>query len=309
MRILLFHNPGAGIGEHDRRNLIGTLTAAGHEVVYCNAKLHDLAEYLDRGCDVAMSGGGDGTVAELALALEGTGLPLTVLPLGTSNNIAHSLGTAFDAEAFAAGLSSAQRRKMEIGNVEGLGKKPERFVEAVGLGSIAALTLDSTGEDLIGEGRVKEARRLLKKQVEKVEPFRLQLKADDRKIDGRFLIAEALIHGYAGPRLPLASGAHFGDRRLEIVLVPEDARLDFASWLHEPEKGEPPVERLSCRRLEFEWDGATPLRIDDRLQEPAKKRRPVAVALARETIDVLVPRGGDDPHATRAETKPAKVEA
>jgi diacylglycerol kinase family enzyme len=308
MRILLFHNPGAGIGEHDRRNLIGTLTAAGHDVVYCNAKQHELAECLDRGCDVAMSGGGDGTVAELALALVGTGLPLAVLPLGTSNNIAHSLGTAFDAEAFAAGLSTAQRRRMEIGEVEGLKDKPQRFVEAVGLGAIAALTLDSTADDLIGEGRVREARRLLKKQVEEVEPFDLSLEADGTQLSGRFLVAEALIHGYAGPRLPLAGGAHFGDRRLEIVLVPEERRLDFATWLHEPEKGEPPVERLSCRRLEFEWDGGTPLRIDDALQDPAAKPRGIVVSLARETIEVLVPKGGD-PHATRAETRPTKVEA
>src|SRR5690606_16720674 len=163
MRILLFHNHGAGIGEHDRRNLIGTLTEAGHDVVYCNAKQNELAEFLDRGCDVAMSGGGDGTVAELALALVGTELPLAVLPLGTSNNIAHSMGTAFDVQAFARGLSDAHRCRMEIGTIEGLGSKTSRFVEAVGLGVIASLTLDTTAADLIGEARVAEARRQLKK--------------------------------------------------------------------------------------------------------------------------------------------------
>jgi diacylglycerol kinase (ATP) len=308
MRILLLHNPGAGIGEHDRLNLIGTLTAAGHDVVYCNIKKHRLADFLDRGCDVAMSGGGDGTVAGIALSLVGTGLPLAVLPLGTSNNIAHSMGTAFDIEGFARGLSGAERCRMEIGTIEGLERDTRRFVEAVGLGVIASLTLDTTAADLIGEARVAEARRQLKKAVEKFEPFKMSFDADGRTIKGSFLAVEALLHGYAGPRLPLVPEADITDGRFELVLVREEARFDFASWLHEPEKGTPPVERFACECLRLDWDGEPPLRVDDEFQEEPSKRRSLSLSAGDAAIEVLIPAGGDDPHATRAETR-ARAEA
>jgi diacylglycerol kinase family enzyme len=308
MRIVLLHNPGAGIGEHDRLNLIGTLTAAGHEVVYCDTKRHRLADFLDRGCDVAMSGGGDGTVAGVALSLVGTGLPLAVLPLGTSNNIAHSMGTAFDVEAFARGLADAQRCRMEIGTIEGLEADTRRFVEAVGLGVIASLTLDTTAADLIGEARVAEARRQLKKAVEKFKAFDMSFEADGRPIEGSFLAVEALLHGYAGPRLPLVPEADITDGRFELVLVREEARQDFAAWLHEPEKGLPPVERVACECLRFDWSGTPPLRVDDEFQEKPSKPRSLSLSAGEAAIDVLIPAGGGDPHATRAETR-AKVEA
>ena len=266
MRVLLFHNPTAGIGDHDRRSLIGTLTEAGHDVIYCNSKLHKFSDMLASGVDVAMSGGGDGTVAKLALKLVDTGVPLAVLPLGTSNNIAHSLDTAFDAEAFARTLSGAQRCRMEIGTIEGLNGETVRFVEAVGLGVIASLTLDTTAENLIGDAKVAEARRKLKDAVEKFEPFEFELEADGEQIGGSFLAVEALLHGYAGPRLPMVPEADITDGRFELVLIREDRRLDFASWLHEPEKGSPPIERVSCECLRFSWDGKPPLRIDDAFQ-------------------------------------------
>ncbi len=299
MRVLLFHNPTAGIGDHDRLNLIGTLTDAGHEVIYLNSKQHKLRDHLDR-ADVAMSGGGDGTVANLALQLLDTDVPLAVLPLGTSNNIAHSLDTAFDAEAFARALSGAHRCRMEIGIIEGLEDRPVRFVEAVGLGVIASLTLDTTAADLIGDARVAKARRKLKKAVEEFEAFDLQLEADGKQVEGRFLAVEALLHGYCGPRLPMVPEADITDGRFELVLVHEERRLDFASWLHEPEKGAAPIERVSCECLTFTWDGDPPLRVDDAFQDKPKKRRKLSLSAGESAIEVLIPKGGD-PRATRAE--------
>jgi len=46
---------------------------------------------LDRGCDLVMAGGGDGTVSAVASALVHSNMPLAIIPLGTGNILAKQL--------------------------------------------------------------------------------------------------------------------------------------------------------------------------------------------------------------------------
>ena len=46
---------------------------------------------MDKGCDVIIVGGGDGTVSEVASALVGKSLPLAIIPTGTGNLLARQL--------------------------------------------------------------------------------------------------------------------------------------------------------------------------------------------------------------------------
>jgi diacylglycerol kinase family enzyme len=56
------------------------------------AELKDGAvKLMERGCDILVAAGGDGTVSTLASILIGTGIPLGVLPLGTLNHFARDL--------------------------------------------------------------------------------------------------------------------------------------------------------------------------------------------------------------------------
>lgn len=58
-------------------------------------KGEDLAQvvrqYLEKGCDVVLAGGGDGTVSAVASGLVGTQVPLAVIPIGTANFLARQL--------------------------------------------------------------------------------------------------------------------------------------------------------------------------------------------------------------------------
>jgi diacylglycerol kinase family enzyme len=62
-------------------------------------------EAAARGETMVVAAGGDGTIAEVASGLLGTGVRLGVIPLGTANVLAHELGLPFSPKAVAAALA------------------------------------------------------------------------------------------------------------------------------------------------------------------------------------------------------------
>ena len=51
-------------------------------------------EALDKKPDLVVVAGGDGTIRPIASELDGTNIPLAIIPVGTFNNLALSLGLA-----------------------------------------------------------------------------------------------------------------------------------------------------------------------------------------------------------------------
>ena len=96
-RVFVIANPASGQGNFDIRELNSRFTAADidWEVFFTKAwgdgaKL--VRRALDEGADVVAAYGGDGTVAEVAGALVGSGVPMAILPGGTANVMSVELG-------------------------------------------------------------------------------------------------------------------------------------------------------------------------------------------------------------------------
>ncbi|PYI96041.1 MAG: hypothetical protein DME98_13705 [Verrucomicrobia bacterium] len=68
------------------------LANAGHHAIYESTRKSDYKKALKKPTDLVLAAGGDGTVGKIGRELIGTGIPLSVLPLGTANNLARSLG-------------------------------------------------------------------------------------------------------------------------------------------------------------------------------------------------------------------------
>lgn len=62
-------------------------------------------------------GGGDGTMHAAAPALQATGLTLGILPLGTANDLAHSLGIPDRAEDAAGAILAGRTKAIDLGTV------------------------------------------------------------------------------------------------------------------------------------------------------------------------------------------------
>ena len=92
------------------------------------------------GCVVV--GGGDGTLSACLPGLMATGLPLGIMPLGTANDLARTLGIPDDPAAAAGIVAAGRRKRIDVGEANG---RPFFNVASIGLGVdlTRALTRDA----------------------------------------------------------------------------------------------------------------------------------------------------------------------
>jgi YegS/Rv2252/BmrU family lipid kinase len=110
-------------GDADLRPALALLHRAGLELIEVIADDHRhlrqaVAEHRDAVGRILV-GGGDGTLNAVAEALVETGLPLGILPLGTANDLARTLGLPSDAAAAAAVIAKGRTRRIDLGCVNG----------------------------------------------------------------------------------------------------------------------------------------------------------------------------------------------
>jgi YegS/Rv2252/BmrU family lipid kinase len=94
---------GARADHEDLRHMVSWVRERGHAVeVRVTWESGDgasmAAEAADRGTDVVVACGGDGTLNEVVNGLDGRNVPLGVVPLGTANDFARQTGIPGDAD-------------------------------------------------------------------------------------------------------------------------------------------------------------------------------------------------------------------
>ena len=93
VKIVLIHNPTAGDGDHDEAKLTRLVAKFG-DVTYQSVKTKGWARVFETTpADLIVAAGGDGLVRRVALNAP-RGSRIGILPLGTANNVANSLGIA-----------------------------------------------------------------------------------------------------------------------------------------------------------------------------------------------------------------------
>jgi len=122
-RALVLINPGARRAGEGREAIVGRLKVLGiHLVLEVAPVPEEVADRVRRHrqeVDAVIVGGGDGT---LNLALQGlveTGLPLGIIPLGTANNLARTIGIPADPLEACGVIAQGQRRRIDLGWVNG----------------------------------------------------------------------------------------------------------------------------------------------------------------------------------------------
>ena len=78
---------------------------------------------------------------------------------------------------------------------------------------------------------IKYSLEVLQDTVRTYKPEELQLQINGQDHSGRYLLAEIMNIRSIGPNLMLAPNADPGDGHLEVVLVPESQRVEFAKYV------------------------------------------------------------------------------
>lgn len=285
LRITLIHNPTAGEGEPDADSLIEAIRAAGHSVHYRNSKDPALEQALRWPADLIVAAGGDGAVSRVLKQLPEDAPPLTILPLGTANNIAASLGIEGTRERLIAGWDGSPTRRMDIGMV--YSADGERLVvEGIGIGAVAAAMRKL--DDISGPRRsqISRARKGIRKAVARKKPRSLELDVDGGR--GRFdvIFAEITNIRRIGPRIDMAPSADPGDGQAELIFLLPERRKEMAAWLEaEDWSAAPPLECLRGREITI-LRAHKRLRVDDDLDVPISSL-PLTLDMGRRSATVL----------------------
>jgi diacylglycerol kinase (ATP) len=103
--------------------VVGRLHAGGIDVtIEPFSALPEIARDIVRlreNHDLIILCGGDGTIASGAMAVMESGLPLGIMPMGTANDLARTLGIPLDLVAAADIIVQGSQRRIDLGSVNG----------------------------------------------------------------------------------------------------------------------------------------------------------------------------------------------
>jgi diacylglycerol kinase family enzyme len=228
MRATLLYNARAGHAEPEHAIVAG-LARIGWSVTRRITR-DDLDEHLQDDTDVIVVAGGDGTVGRVAKRLVGKETPMAIVPMGTANNVARSLGVGITPLAAISGLARAIERRVDLGVVRS-GDDSELVLEGLGVGVFARVVgekASSVDKDL------DRARSLVARELEEHTPRHYDIEADGRDLSGTYVLAAAMNARSLGPALDLAPDAKLDDGELDLVLVPPAAKDELVRYVGRP---------------------------------------------------------------------------
>jgi diacylglycerol kinase family enzyme len=295
MRILLIHNPKAGDRKHSKKQLMASLTKCGHQAFYQSIKERGWKQAFKKPVDLVIAAGGDGTVHKTAWEIMDSGIPLAILPLGTANNLARSLGFAGSVDEILQSLHCGRGQPFDVG-VGRRSSRPGCFLEAAGGGLFAdyfPFAEANEKKEASPEEELNAHLSLLRELSLDYPPRHWTMSIDGKDISGRYILWGAMNIRSAGPALHLAPKARTDDGRLDFVAVREHEREILIKYVDAHlvgRKGRVPLTPQKFRKLKIMSPPGT-MHLDGE-QWPSKtqnnKRRRVAVEVTLKRCALMI---------------------
>jgi diacylglycerol kinase (ATP) len=209
-------------------------------------------EAADQGVKTVVSCGGDGTLQEIAGAVEGSDTTVGILPFGRCNDFAHALGLhrSDSVETLAGVLLGGMTRRVDLG---AFGQR--RFL------TVATLGFDSEVSRFVEDRKlwIKGTGAYLYGVVRVLMNFRsplVRITGDFGKFEGRILLAATGNTPCYGGAMEIAPGANLGDGLFHVCLIEEVGKLEVLRMLPRVMRGthvrHPAVKIVATRALEIE---------------------------------------------------------
>lgn len=248
-------------------------------------ELDDLLVRGTEGADVIVVAGGDGTIGKAAKRLAGRPVPMAIVPMGTANNIARSLGLGVDPMIALQGLTNPIAARLDLGVVDHDGNR-QYFIEAFGVGVFAEIIAEKASKK---DKTLRRALELMASELDQYRAMPVQLEVDGVDLSGRYILAAVMNAQSLGPALCVAPDARCDDGRLEVVLVrPEHKESLLAHLVRAVEVGDicmPVFETLRASHVRLRADGRW-AHVDD---VPVRLGGPVTIDVAAGSVRLLAP--------------------
>ena len=221
-----------------------------------------------KGCHLVIAAGGDGTVAPIAEGLVGTETVLGIVPLGTYNNVATSLGVPTDLEAAVALIASGLVRPVDVGRVTAAASnRPRVFLEMAMAGVTAAMM--PVGQQL-KQGKLSGIGEILPAALQMTPTETVvQLDRGQPPREAKTLLIEIANAPRSGPGVISTPEARVDDGELDVAIFHEHTQAALAARFLALKTGlfsdDPRIERARARRVDVRSANPLPVVADTKV--------------------------------------------
>ena len=270
-RAVVIINPLSGHGRHESQvHVHGALAQsvlAAYDIeatVRPTTKAGDAHAFArdaaDRGCDLVVAWGGDGTINEAASALVHTGVPLAIVPAGSGNGLASDLLVPFEPRAALIIAASGRTQTIDAGRVD-----EHLFFNIAGVGIDAVIAARFNQRGIRKRGFLGYI-QLSSMELWRYRGLQYALHFDNERVEHQAMLVAFANGRQYGNRLLIAPGARLDDGLLEVVVVERLSLVSIAWRLPslfrgtlQPGRG---VSMRAARQLRVEARDAIPFHVD-----------------------------------------------
>lgn len=217
-------------------------------------------EGATRGVDAVVAVGGDGTINEVLNGLDGSDVPLGIVPLGTANDFARQVGIPEDADHAMDVVLRRPPRTIDTAELNG-----RRFLNVSSGGVAAEATAETPTEAKEQLGPLAYAITGVRKLAD-LQPRRAHITAPGVDLNCEFLIFAVGNARITGGGTRITPRALVTDGLIDLCIVEAMPRADFAKLLLRVKKGEhldeARVRYLQLPSLTIAADGPLTVNVD-----------------------------------------------
>jgi diacylglycerol kinase (ATP) len=292
MRVKLIFNPGSGATGESPVQLMDVIGALQAWKLEPEAYLVDpdgdlpgvVRNALADGIRMFVVCGGDGTIDSTAAVLAGTNATLGIIPMGTQNNVALSLGIPSDIPSAIAILRTGRRIKVDMG-LAVCGNIRQPFLEACSVGLLSALF---PAADDIQHGNLTRIGEFLSALAASA-PSEMHLNLDNKQqVSTVCHVVLVSNMPYLGPHLRVGDPGSIRDGLLDVLLFADLSKLDLLGFAVQVAEGGLEDERIQhyhVRSVDIDTNPAMPVLVDGL----GLGEGPLQISVLRQTLGVMVP--------------------
>lgn len=243
----------------------------------------ELAREAGGGFDAVVAVGGDGTVNEVINGIMGTGAALGIIPAGTGNDVARTMGIPFSLEKATAALKNPVAVPVDVGeDLDGF------FVCILGIGfpSDVMHHANTSNSRFRGPTAIKAS---IIQVVNKLQPYSVEVETDDSSFTAKVMGIFILNTRYTGGGVQVAPDAVYDDGLLDVAIMYEMGKLEFLNILPKSFKGKhvghPKVQIIRTGKIRINTE--QPLRKD--FDGNIYGTTPVDAKVLPKGLNILVP--------------------